>query len=164
MMAGGMLSLLSGLAQGTNSAQQQQIQNKHAADELAIQQQTAQQQQTQFDQQQADRTAFRAAGAPVAATTDVDASGNPVNAPIPGADNPDAGQWDAPVQQQAQTVQGQSGLTPMQAAAATTAANAPDAVAARQLAVLQQQNPAAAAGSTPGTSPAVLSLFPQGGF
>lgn len=146
-MIRGMLSLMSGLGQGYNEGAQQKLENDRRAKLDQVTLDKAAREGTEFTQAQADRTSLRTAGAPVSAVPDMgtDPQGNPVQnqAPVPGADNPDAGPWDAPVTQGAQRVGMQGMLNPAQASAAVAQQNSPDGVLARQQAEVQRQNPAA---------------------
>jgi hypothetical protein len=147
-MARSMLSLLAGLGQGYNQGTQQQFENdrKTKLDQIALDR--AAREGTEFDQSQADRTELRAAGAPVAATPDTVQTADGTQQrmlPDPSSDNRDAGEAGTATPIPAQRVGMQGLMAPDQANAAVAAANTPEAMRARQLAVLQKQSPEKAA-------------------
>jgi hypothetical protein len=143
-----MLSLLAGLGTGYNQGTQQDLDNKRRAslDQIALDR--AARDRTEFDQSQADRTELRAAGAPVVAAPDTVQTADGTQQrmlPDPSSDNRDAGEAGTAAPQPAMRVGMQGALNADQAIAATTKANSPEAMRARQLAVLQKQSPEKAA-------------------
>ncbi len=146
----GMLSLLAGLGNGYNKGTQQQFENDRDTKLDQIKLDRAAQEATEFAQMQQDRTALRAAGAPVVATPDtvVDANGNTVQRMVKPdtMDNADVGQpGEAPVTTPAMRVGMQGMLAPAAVPGALAAQNTPDAIRMRQMAVIAQQNPEKAA-------------------
>lgn len=144
----GMLSLLQGLGNGYNRQTQQEFDNtrKTKLDQIALDR--AARDSTEFAQAQDDRTELRNAAQPVVAQPDmVQGTDGPVQAsnPDPSTDSIDVGQPGTAPAIPAYRVGMQTALSPAQSATATAEANTPEAIRARQLAVLQRQSPEKAA-------------------
>jgi hypothetical protein len=146
----GMMSLLAGLALGSNDYRKEQLDRERQAklDQILLDRNARE--QTAFTQEQADQQSIRSAAAPVVATPDmlpVPAGAAPQARmlPDPSSDNIDAGQPGTAAPVPSMSVAGRSGLTPGQATSAATAANTPQATNQRVVAAMQAINPKAAA-------------------